>query len=393
MLRSSFAARSSTLAPRKPLGAPSAAEITLELIEAAYAAAGDPELWPVFGEMCERRLSSAVAVYAHPTEEPWRNRTLLHRGLDPKYAALYREELHPRNVLILNAARHTAPVLLAEDVVERDALESSEFFNEYMRPQELHHAVNLNLVTGGRHRVSLALMRGQRFGSYDGVESQVLNRLVPHLRQAFDMAERLDLLHAQSRSSLAVCERLAAAVLTVDDRGKLAFSNRAAQRLLARGGTLTERGGRLLAVRPEADARLKAAVERATRPRPVANSLAIPRGEGRTPLSVSVVPSDPRRSIFAAIRPLAIILVHDPAEQQAISEEGLRARFDATPAEARLAVALCAGESLATYAVSAGVSVTTAKTHLNGLFAKLGTNRQADLVRTIVTDPALRALS
>ena len=138
---------------------------------------------------------------------------------------------------------------------------------------------------------------------------------------------------------------------------------------------------------------MKAAVERATRPRPVANSLAIPRGEGRTPLSVSVVPSDPRRSIFAAIRPLAIILVHDPAEQQAISEEGLRARFDATPAEARLAVALCAGESLATYAVSAGVSVTTAKTHLNGLFAKLGTNRQADLVRTIVTDPALRALS
>ena len=48
---------------------------------------------------------------------------------------------------------------------------------------------------------------------------------------------------------------------------------------------------------------------------------------------------------------------------------------------------------MATYAVSAGVSVTTAKTHLNGLFAKLGTNRQADLVRTIVTDPALRALS
>ena len=148
-----------------------------------------------------------------------------------------------------------------------------------------------------------------------------------------------------------------------------------------------------MAARPEADGRLKAAVERATRARPAATSLSLPRGGGLTPLSVSVVPSDPRRSIFAAMRPLAIILVHDPAEQQAISEEGLRARFDATPTEARLAVALCAGESLASYAGTAGVSITTAKTHLNGLFAKLGTNRQADLVRTIVTDPALRALS
>jgi DNA-binding CsgD family transcriptional regulator len=369
------------------------AEMALELIEAAYAAAGDPELWSVFGEVCERRLSSSVAVYAHPTDEPWRNRTLLHRGLDAKYAALNREELHSRNVLILNAARHTAPVLLAEEVVDREVLEGSEFFNEYMRPQRLHHAVNLNLVTGGRHRVSLALMRDGRFGSYDGLESQLLNRLVPHLRQAFDMAERLDLLHAQSRTSFAVFERLSAAVMTVDDRGKLVFSNRAALRLMARGGALADRGGRLMAARPEADGRLKAAVERATRARPAATSLSLPRGGGLTPLSVSVVPSDPRRSIFAAMRPLAIILVHDPAEQQAISEEGLRARFDATPTEARLAVALCAGESLASYAGTAGVSITTAKTHLNGLFAKLGTNRQADLVRTIVTDPALRALS
>jgi DNA-binding CsgD family transcriptional regulator len=379
------------MARRHVLGSPNTAEITLELVGAAYAAAADPTQWAAFGALFQHRLASSIAMYTHPVAQPGRNRTLLSTGLDPAYTRLNAEELHSRNVLILNAARHTAPVLLAEDVVDRETLEGSEFFNEYMRPQGLHHAVNLTLTTGGLHRVCLAALREARFEPYER-DRRVLDGLLPHLRRAFEVSERLDLLHVQARAGFSAFDRLSAAVMLVDEEARLVYANRAAECLLATGRCLMARGSRLRATGTEPDARLRAAITGATRPRPTGAALAFPRGNGMPALSAIVLPSEPGRSIFAAHRPLAFVLIHDPAASTVVSEEAVRARFDATPAEARLAIALCAGDSLSAFAASAGVSVTTAKTHLNGLFAKSGINRQADLVRLILSDPALRML-
>jgi DNA-binding CsgD family transcriptional regulator len=64
--------------------------------------------------------------------------------------------------------------------------------------------------------------------------------------------------------------------------------------------------------------------------------------------------------------------------------------FDLTPAEARLVVGLCAGQTLADYAGHSGTSLNTIKTHLKRVFDKTGEARQADLVRRVAGDVALR---
>jgi DNA-binding CsgD family transcriptional regulator len=74
-------------------------------------------------------------------------------------------------------------------------------------------------------------------------------------------------------------------------------------------------------------------------------------------------------------------------------EDNLRVLFDLTQAEARLVAALCAGETLAGYAEAAGASLNTVKTHLKHVFEKTGETRQADLVRRISNDVALRLRS
>jgi DNA-binding CsgD family transcriptional regulator len=61
-----------------------------------------------------------------------------------------------------------------------------------------------------------------------------------------------------------------------------------------------------------------------------------------------------------------------------------------TRAEAAFAVEFANGHSLRTCADRLGVSVTTAKTHLQRIFDKTGACRQADLMRLILTStPAL----
>src|SRR5262249_5329397 len=63
----------------------------------------------------------------------------------------------------------------------------------------------------------------------------------------------------------------------------------------------------------------------------------------------------------------------------------LRCHFGLTPAEARLALQLVAGETLRAAAAKLGITYETARTELKNIFNKTGTCRQAELVIVIVT--------
>ena len=69
-------------------------------------------------------------------------------------------------------------------------------------------------------------------------------------------------------------------------------------------------------------------------------------------------------------------------------EDTLRAVFDLTPAEARLAQGITRGDTLEEVATSLGIKMPTARTQLAAVFAKTGTQRQAKLV-AILTRLAL----
>jgi DNA-binding CsgD family transcriptional regulator len=63
----------------------------------------------------------------------------------------------------------------------------------------------------------------------------------------------------------------------------------------------------------------------------------------------------------------------------------LRSNFRLSPAEARLALHLVAGETLRSAEAKLSMTYETARTHLKSIFQKTGTCRQAELVVAIVT--------
>jgi DNA-binding CsgD family transcriptional regulator len=63
----------------------------------------------------------------------------------------------------------------------------------------------------------------------------------------------------------------------------------------------------------------------------------------------------------------------------------LRCHFGLTPAEARLALHLVAGETLRSAEVKLSITYETARTHLKNIFNKTGTCRQAELLVVILT--------
>jgi len=75
----------------------------------------------------------------------------------------------------------------------------------------------------------------------------------------------------------------------------------------------------------------------------------------------------------------AVILV-DPDKRSYPSELSLRAAFQLSPAEARLAARLAAGDLLETVAEQLGIAKETARNQLKSIFSKVGIHRQAELV-------------
>lgn len=104
----------------------------------------------------------------------------------------------------------------------------------------------------------------------------------------------------------------------------------------------------------------------------------------------SLYPSVPRRAVeiiglFAddlAAKGIAVSLevpdTPDEAAGRLVAGHGL------TAAEARLALFLASGGSLAGYAAVQKVSRNTARTHLQRIFQKMGVGRQAELVRLVL---------
>ncbi len=105
-----------------------------------------------------------------------------------------------------------------------------------------------------------------------------------------------------------------------------------------------------------------------------------------------------RRSLNLAITPLegeelaksAILFVSDPEKPQTPSPEVIAHLFDLTPAEARLTHALSQGARVEDAAETCGVTLSTARTYLKQIFQKTRTNRQAELIRLVMTAVTLR---
>jgi DNA-binding CsgD family transcriptional regulator len=64
--------------------------------------------------------------------------------------------------------------------------------------------------------------------------------------------------------------------------------------------------------------------------------------------------------------------------------------FGLSAAEARLARAICHGDSVEEYATDQGLRLPTVRTQLSSIFHKTGTERQATLVRLIAGIPVVR---
>lgn len=115
-------------------------------------------------------------------------------------------------------------------------------------------------------------------------------------------------------------------------------------------------------------------------------ALSVPRLSGQAALSVLVVPVGRDEEAHATG---AALFFAQPEEPLQIAPETLEGLYGLTTAEARLVIALVGGHKLEEAAQLSGTSPHTVRNQLKSAFRKTETNRQAELVKLVLTGPAV----
>jgi DNA-binding CsgD family transcriptional regulator/Fe-S cluster biosynthesis and repair protein YggX len=183
----------------------------------------------------------------------------------------------------------------------------------------------------------------------------------------------------------ATLDALTSGVYLTGFDGRVVYMNRVAEQQIRTGGTLRIVNHRLEPVNPEARATMAQAISSTITGEaavPVEGfTIALPAGDN-TGLVATILPLDrgQRRKVSGPFAAAAAIFVQDPVTVPVLPGVALAKIYGLTPAELRVLLAMSPGLGVKEAADILGIGETTAKTHLQHIFSKTGTSKQAELM-------------
>lgn len=371
-------------------------ETVLDLIARAYDAALGPERWPEFlASLAEAVGAASAAFYLHDggTDKIGFN---YYFGFKPAFITSYAR--HMASVDPWLAAAKSLPegsVFTGQSLVPNRSLEHTEFYDKWLRPQNAYHGLGAIVRKEGKTSSQLILVRSKSAGPFRPTARTFLRKLVPQLRRALIIHEQfatLDLTRVAFGDTL---DCLEVGVVLIDPQGRPYFMNRRAEALAGLRDGLVLNGAEIAAASAKETAELRELVSRARvgdRGGDPGGSMTISRPSQKRPYSVLVTPirvGDLDYAVDAGpARPVAAVFISDPEHQIALDEADVANHYGLTLAEAAVLVGLANGFSLREIAADRGISKNTVRSHLQRVFDKTDTSRQAELVKLVLSGPA-----
>lgn len=277
-----------------------------------------------------------------------------------------------------------------------DALQCSEVYDErYVQRNEFYQdcliAAGARYVAGGKvleHQGMsgfVAFNRARGRVDFSAHEMAVIRRYTPHLARAVRMVAERHQLHLRAAAGDEGMQAQRTGLVALDAGGRVLYANAQGEHHLAGLG------------------RLHASVIQLA---PAIQAAVLAAHDSQQPRALQWLGSDQQRTIVqiwpaprlgrdrwlhtwlpGGVSAHTLLMIRPIGAQMALTPTLLVQVFGLTGAEARLAHALAAGDSLDECAQRFCVSINTVRTQLRGVLSKTGCKRQVDLMRLLMSLP------
>jgi DNA-binding CsgD family transcriptional regulator len=365
-----------------------------DIYEAALLAEFPPHVLEKMAELTgSARGIFAIAAFSEPTQLHWESGVFL--GIDPIFHDKANEFAHENLWMQRRKAVLPGSAGLGQMLAKPEELRKTAFYNELCLPAGTAHVLALNIFDDPTRNSHIGLFRPLEMEPHAEQELRIGHVLASHLRRAFQVGVKVRTAALHAGSFELAFDRLTVGCMLIDASGRLLFANAKAIAGLDGNSPLQVRRG---VVRPRfASDRgsWHAFLARLTGGNGTPEGGAITLGQGsRHILGVRGVPLAPHKAEIWGVSPLphqlGLVILSDVATEPRSLTQAVQSAYGLTPAEAELAAALVNGESVADYAERRRRSLNTVRTHLKAIFAKTGSSRQSELVRTLIALGLLR---
>jgi DNA-binding CsgD family transcriptional regulator len=355
------------------------------LVSGIYAAAVTPQHWATATrEMC-RALDGTSGGLATANGAMW---SIQNSSLPPAAVKSY-GEYYARLDRVLDALEK-GPVGAVRTGMELIPLvRKSEFFEDWMRPYEIGEDGLFVRLSAGPRPPSVVVSAPRRTEAFDTPERvKLMSGLVPHLRQALRTQDKLAALADSTVELAGALEVVRHGIIIVAGEHLVINLNSAAERIFRAEDGLCMRSGRIAAPSTHAEQELHCAIQNALAGESSTvrsgRSLTCPRPSGKRPYVIHVLPSRRHNADEPPRQPMALVLIIDPDDEPEPATALLRRLYCLTEAEAEVALHVMHGADLKQISEELSISLTTVRTHLQHVFDKTDSHRQAQLVRLLL---------
>jgi DNA-binding CsgD family transcriptional regulator len=279
-------------------------------------------------------------------------------------------------------------IAASEEVFPVRAVAHSEFYNDWILPQDTEAAVGMKVVGDRGEAVQFLMHFPLSKGEvYDRPGLEILRRVRGSFERSIGLGR---LMRAEAEGAVAasaLVERGRCAAFVIEGSRRVREANHLAELLFTSGSTVSVRNGRCFLGDKEADDRFGAALDLISKGLPLDGpSIPFLTSNGAWEVVMAALPAaTPVHSGLLSLLPperMILVLVSDLSSRGAASGEfsSLSPLFDLTPAEILFCKRLFLGESVASVAEHLGITVETARTRLKAIFQKTGTSRQGQLM-------------
>jgi DNA-binding CsgD family transcriptional regulator/PAS domain-containing protein len=339
-----------------------------------------------------RARSCAIASHDYETDTGRLEHLI---DIDTDYVASYENRYAGRDVWLHQEEYFRSPgaVWTSQQIVPDNELVTTDYYRDWLAPQGLLHHLFGVLDRRGSVVTYLVFGRSEGAGPFGETEVALLRDLLPKMQRGFRAGQAFRKAQDIQRIAMEALDVMPMGIILLSGTGGVIGANQTARKIIdtgevlsiAEGGLWVDWGWRKLRFRDLISG--DGGRDRRNRAEEVP-AFSVPRSPGQKPLSVLVVPVGEENGPEVEDKPVAIVFVGDPDRPVEIDPAQICQIYGLSRAESRVVALLARGYRLDQVAETLGVAYETVRKHLKQVFGKTGTDRQAELVRLLVTGPA-----
>ncbi len=313
------------------------------------------------------------------------------RNIDERYLKQFKEYYHqydPFNLIPGDARRRR--VVRAEDLVSYPSFLSSEYYNDFLRPQQIYYKTVIYLKSKAKLLGMIALLRPKEAQGFSEDEVRLLRSVSPYIAHALEDLEFRKSICVKEDIFKAVETCVCGGLIVLDDSWNLLYANHKAEDFCRKLTGCSLRKDRVPALpRPllEDCLALKEQARAVSADCPVLPRFRVLKGFYSKPFSLhSQVLS---RTVNPDCRMLFMVSIEEIDDGRTRSltggEERLKSAYHLSEREVEIVGKVCEGLRNSEIAERLFISEITVKKHMQNIFDKIGIQSRSALIHKVLT--------